>query len=363
MTQARDYANTPPLRNYEKPMSILDKILGHDDTPRDTPAKPDMAMGKVLDTLAGLGGKPIETLTAQEARLQPTPTDAVKKILRDTVKDENPTMGVHTRDIMIDGAAGPLKARVYSPDHDSDELKPLVVYFHGGGFVIADLDVYDGGPRGVSRFADVVVLSVHYRQAPENKFPAAHEDAVAAWKWAVANAQSIGGDPRRIAVMGESAGGNLAINVSIAARDQGLQAPMHQVLVYPLVGTDLDNESYRENATAKPLNKPMIEWFVKQTFANESDLIDPRVNVVGNADLRGLPSSTVITAEIDPLRTEGEKLAELLEAAGVETRSKTFKGSTHEFFGMGLVVPDAAVAQQFAAHELKRAFGTAILPI
>lgn len=344
-------------------MSILDKIFGHDDQPRATPAKPDMMMQKVLDTLAELGGKPIETLSPEEARRQPTPTDAVKKILRETIKDEDPTLGIQTRDITIEGAAGPLQARIYSPNLDSDDLKPLVVYFHGGGFVIADLDVYDGGPRGVSRFADVVVLSVHYRQAPENKFPAAHDDAVAAWKWAVANAQSIGGDPRRIAVMGESAGGNLAINVSIAARDQGLQAPAHQVLVYPLVGNDLNNESYVENATAKPLNKPMIEWFVKHTFNDQSETADPRVNVVGAADLNGLPSSTVITAEIDPLRTEGEQLAEKLEAAGNNVRHKTFNGSTHEFFGMGLVVPDAAVAQQFAAHDLKKAFGTAILPI
>ncbi len=345
-------------------MSILDKILGRDeDARRDTPAKPDMMMGKVLDTLAGLGGKPIETLSPQEARLQPTPTDAVKQILRETLKDEDPTLGIQTRDITIEGAAGPLQARVYSPNLDSDDLKPLVVYFHGGGFVIADLDVYDGGPRGISRFADVVVLSVHYRQAPENKFPAAHDDAIAAYKWALANAQTIGGDPRKVAVMGESAGGNLAINVSIAARDEGLQAPAHQVLVYPLVGNDMTTESYVENAAAKPLNKPMMEWFVKHTFNDPSETADPRINVVGAADLRGLPSSTVITAEIDPLRTEGETLAEKLEAAGVDTRAKTFNGSTHEFFGMGLVVPDAAAAQTFAAHDLKKAFGTAILPI
>ena len=343
-------------------MSILDKIFG-DDEPRATPAKPDIPMQNVLDHLARLGGKPIETLSPQEARLQPTPTDAVKAILQETIKDQDPTLGIQTRDITIDGAAGPLQARVYSPNLDSTDLKPLVVYFHGGGFVIADLDVYDGGPRGVSRFADVVVLSVHYRQAPENKFPAAHDDAVAAWKWALANAQTIGGDPQKIAVMGESAGGNLAINVSIAARDQGLTAPKHQVLVYPLVGNDMTTESYVENAAAKPLNKPMMDWFVKHTFNDPSETADPRINVVGAANLSGLPSSTLIMAEIDPLRTEGEQLAEKLEAAGVETRSKTFNGSTHEFFGMGLVVPDAAVAQTFAAHELKRAFGTAILPI
>jgi acetyl esterase len=107
----------------------------------------------------------------------------------------------------------------------------------------------------------------------------------------------------------------------------------------------------------------MIEWFVKHTFEDEGQTADPRVNVVGAADVHGLPSTTVITAEIDPLRSEGEQLAEKLEAAGVDTRSKTFNGSTHEFFGMGLVVPDAAVAQQLAAHGLKKAFGTAILPL
>lgn len=343
-------------------MSILDKILGKDDQPRTSPAKPDMAMQKVLDILAGLGGKPIETLTAQEARLQPTPTDAVKKILQETAPDKDLTLGVETQDITIPGAAGPLQARIYRPKSDSRDVNPVVVYFHGGGWVIADLDVYDGGPRGVSRFADVVVVSVHYRQAPENKFPAAHDDAFAAWKWVVDNAQTFGGDPQRIAIMGESAGGNLACATAIRARDEGAKAPAHMVLVYPVAGNDMTRPSYIENATAKPLSRPMMEWFVKQTFDHPSETADPRINLV-EADLSGLPSATVICAEIDPLRSEGELLAERLEQAGSDVRHKTFNGSTHEFFGMGLVVPDAAAAQTFAAHELKRAFHTAILPI
>ena len=364
MTAGREFIPhaVSPLRKKNLSMSILDKIFGNDDQPRTTPGKPDIMMQKVLDTFAELGGKPIETLSPQEARQQPTPTDAVKKILRDTVKDEDPTLGIQTRDITIDGAAGPLQARIYSPNLDSDDLKPLVVYFHGGGFVIADLDVYDGGPRGLSRFADVVVLSVHYRQAPENKFPAAHDDAFAAWQWALANAQSFGGDPQKVAIMGESAGGNLACATAIRARDEGVQAPVHMVLVYPVAGNDMTTPSYIENATAKPLNKPMMEWFVKHTFNDVSETEDTRLNLV-EADLIGLPSATVICAEIDPLRSEGELLAERLEQAGVEVRHKTFHGSTHEFFGMALVVPDAAAAQTFASHELKRAFGTAILPI
>ena len=345
-------------------MSIIDKLFGESDKQRTTPAKADAPMQNVLDHLAKLGGKPIETLTPQEARLQPTPTDAVKAILRETIKDQDPKLGVKTRDMMVPGAAGPLQARLYGTDLDAsgDKLKPVVVYFHGGGFVIADLNVYDGGPRGVARFSDALVLSVHYRQAPEHKFPAAHDDAFAAYQWAVANVQSFGGDPQRVAVMGESAGGNLAAATAIRARDEGVQAPVHMVLVYPVAGKDMNTPSYIENATAKPLNKPIMEWFVKHALNDISEAEDPRINLV-EADLIGLPSATVICAEIDPLRSEGELLAERLEQAGVHVRHKTFHGSTHEFFGMGLVVPDAVAAQTFAAHELKRAFGTAILPI
>ena len=345
-------------------MSIIDKLFGDDDKPRDTPAKADGPMQKVLDELASLGGKPIETLSPEEARQQPTPTDAVKSLLRKDGKDPSDDMGVKTSDITIPGAAGPIQARIYKPhDHSEDKLHPVVVYFHGGGFVIADLDVYDGGPRGVSKMADVIVVSVHYRQAPEHHFPAAHDDALAAYRWVLENAQTFRGDPQKVAVMGESAGGNLAIGVSMMARDAGLPAPKHQVLVYPVAGVDMNNESYVENADARPLNKPMMKWFVKHIFANEADAQDPRINIVEKASLSGLPSTTVICAEIDPLRTEGELLAEKLEQAGVDVRHKTFNGSTHEFFGMAAVVPDAAAAQTFAAHELKRAFGTAILPI
>ncbi|WP_295226177.1 alpha/beta hydrolase [uncultured Brevundimonas sp.] len=345
-------------------MSIIDKLFGDNDKPRDTPAKADGPMQKVLDELATLGGKPIETLSPEDARQQPTPTDAVKSLLRKDGKDPSDDMGVKTSDITIPGAARPIQARIYKPhDHSEDKLHPVVVYFHGGGFVIADLDVYDGGPRGVSKMADVIVVSVHYRQAPEHHFPAAHDDALAAYRWVLENAQTFRGDPQKVAVMGESAGGNLAIGVSMMARDAGLPAPKHQVLVYPVAGVDMDNESYVENADAKPLNKPMMKWFVKHIFANEADAQDPRINIVEKANLSGLPSTTVICAEIDPLRTEGEMLAEKLEQAGVDVRHKTFNGSTHEFFGMAAVVPDAAAAQTFAAHELKRAFGTAILPI
>ena len=238
-------------------MSIIDKLFGGHDKPRDIPAKPDGPMQKVLDELASLGGQPIETLTPAEARRQPTPTDAVNALLRKAGKEPKADdLGVNITDLTIPGAAGQIQARIYKPhDHSEDKLHPVVVYFHGGGFVIADLDVYDGGPRGVSRMADAIVVSVHYRQAPEHHFPAAHDDALAAYRWVLDNAQSFNGDPQKVAVMGESAGGNLAIGVSMMARDAGLPAPVHQVLVYPVAGVDMNTESYVENAAAKPLEQ------------------------------------------------------------------------------------------------------------
>jgi acetyl esterase len=325
----------------------------------------DGDMKRVIDALGELGGLPIETLTAEVARLQPTPADAARTLLRKAKLDRIEDLGVPTKDITIQGAAGSLRARLYGIDEDrksSDKLKPVVVYWHGGGFVIADIDVYDASPRAIARFDDCIVISCEYRQAPENKFPAAHDDAFAAYQWVLANAPSFGGDPAKVAVMGESAGGNLAANVAISARDQGVPAPVYQVLVYPVAGNDMNTSSYQENADAKPLNKAMMKWFVEKYLADPSQVSDPRINLLA-ANLSGLPNATIVSAEIDPLRSEGEAFSDKLKSAGSEVRHHTFKGVTHEFFGMGLVVKDAAAAGQMVAHNLKRAFGTAILPI
>jgi len=324
----------------------------------------DGDMKTVIDTLVSLGGKPVEILSAEDARRQPTPADAAKKILAERKMDGMADLGVKTRDIIITGAAGSLPARLYGVEDDASNHKPrpVVVYWHGGGFVIADLETYDSSPRAIAKFASCIVVSCHYRWAPENKFPAAHDDAFAAYQWVLANAASFGGDPTNIAVMGESAGGNLAANVAIRARDQGVQAPVYQVLVYPVAGKDMETASYVENAAAKPLNKPMMQWFVEKYLADPSQASDPRINLLA-ADLSGLPDATIVSAEIDPLCSEGKALSDKLTAAGSKVRHHTFKGVTHEFFGMGLIVKDAAAAEQMVAHNLKRAFGTAILPL
>ncbi len=331
---------------------------------KSAPAKPrtgtdyaaDADMQAVLDALAAMDGKPIETLDPAEARRQPTPTDAAMAVLRARGKDTAPTAlvpGVTSVDSRIPGPAGTLPVRIYTPAGAGPF--PVVVYFHGGGWVLADKDVYDGGARGLAQQAGAVVVSVDYRLAPQARFPAQHEDALATYRWAADNAASIQGDARRLALAGESAGGNLALATAIAARDQGLTPPLHVLSVYPITqASDLATPSYVDSATAKPLNKAMMEWFAKHVFARPEDKRDPRIDLV-NANLAGLPPVTLIGAQIDPLRSDADLLHAALRKAGVPVEHKVYDGVVHEFFGMAAVVDKARAAQQWAGERLQQA--------
>lgn len=310
-------------------------------------------MQVVMDKLVSYGAPPIESLTAQEARQQPTPTTAIIDVMKEKNIPMPPgmcdTMG---KDIPVQG--GIIRARIYTPKNNN-VLFPVIVYYHGGGWVIADLDTYDASAKGLAEQTNAIVVSVHYRQAPEYKFPIAHNDAFAAYKWVLQNASSMNGDSKKIAVAGESAGGNLAANVSIMARDQNIMVPLYQVLVYPVANNDMNSESYKKNAQAKPLNKPMMEWFAKNYLPSVSTSADPRISLV-KSDLKALPPTTIIAAEIDPLLTEGKLLADRLQEAGVTVNYKRYNGVTHEFFGMAAVVPEAKEAQAIASADLKMAF-------
>jgi acetyl esterase len=316
----------------------------------------DADMKAVLDAWQSLNPKPIEDCTPAQARQQPTPADAVKRLVAQQGRSaEVPAavQSVRSQDITITGADGSNPARVYRPAGDGPF--PVILYFHGGGWVIADLDAYDASPRAIAARADAIVVSAHYRRAPEFKFPAAHEDAFAAWRWVLDNAAGLGGDPARIAVMGESAGANLAINVAIHARDYGLQAPVHQALIYPVASNNTFSLSYEENRNAKPLNKAMMLWFIEQIINEKSDLKSPLIDVV-SAELSNLPPTTVITAGIDPLRSEGEKLVAELRNVGVAVEHRNYDGATHEFFGMADAVAAARDAQAFVAGTQRRCF-------
>lgn len=318
-------------------------------------SQPDAEMKAVLDALASLGGKPTETLTPTEARTQPTPADAVKKVLQAQGKPTTPEAVANVENKMVPGAAGQIPIRVYTPTGTGPF--PVIFYIHGGGWVIANLDTYDASARALTNAAGAVVVSTHYRQAPEFPYPAAHDDVFATYQWTLKNAASLKGDVSKVAIAGESAGGNMAAVVSMRARDRGVALPVHQLLVYPVAGSDMNTESYRENAAAKPLNKPMMQWFAKHYFGTRA--AGNLELELSKANLKGLPPTTLITADIDPLRTEGQNLAKALQAAGVNVASRNYEGSTHEFFGMTAVLPDAKDAVAFAATELKKSFAAA----
>ncbi|CAN5717921.1 N/A [soil metagenome] len=314
----------------------------------------DDNMQVVMEKLGSYGDKPTESITAQAARKQHSPTDAVMDVMKDHNIVAPPSMA-DTNGIEIQVQGGTVHARIYTPKEGKAPY-PVIVYYHGGGWVIADLNTYDASAKGLAEQTGAVVVSVHYRQGPEFKFPTAHNDAFAAYEWVLKNAASINAVPKIIAVAGESAGGNLACNVSIMARDKGIMVPLHQLLVYPIAGSDMNSESYVKYAAAKPLNKPMMAWFAKNYLGDMGKLADPRVDLA-KANLKGLPPTTIIAAEIDPLMTEGKILADKLKDAGVTVNYKLYEGVTHEFFGMATLLQDAKDAQAVAAADLKKGLG------
>jgi acetyl esterase len=316
----------------------------------------DEDMLEVLHAHASLEPAAIEKISPQAARSNPTLADAVNLVLKQQGRSTNPKdlqPEVTSLDTIVDGADGPLPARIYTPSRIGPF--PVVVYFHGGGWVLANKDVYDGGARGLCKAAQALVVSVDYRLAPEHKFPAAWLDAFAAYQWVLANAHRYGGDTEQVALAGESAGGNLALATAIAVRDSEARQPVHVLAVYPVTQTSRDTESYIENAIALPLNRAMMKWFFEHTTRNEADLQDKRLQLI-DAPLAGLPPVTLINAHIDPLRSDGAKLEAALRRADVAVERRDYAGVTHEFFGCAAVVDKAREAQAWAGRRLQEAF-------
>ena len=316
-------------------------------------AAPDMQA--VLDALQALGAKPIETLTPVQARIQPSAADAAQAVMHRQGMSTAPDPAVTTQE-MAYGPDPMQYARIYKPAATTPGAPmPVIVYYHGGGWVIADINTYDATPRLLAKQLNAIVVSVEYRHAPEAKFPAQHEDAAAAYRWVLENAQSWGGDPRKLALAGESAGGNLAVATAIYARDNQLTMPVHVLSIYPIANSDMTLPSRKDAANAKPLDTAMLNWFGYYYTRSPSDMMDPRLNLV-KADLKGLPPVTIVNAQVDPLRSDGETLATALRAAGTPVMQKTYPGVTHEFFGMGKVVRGAYDAENWSVTRLKAAF-------
>ncbi|MCI0787466.1 MAG: alpha/beta hydrolase [Chloroflexi bacterium] len=297
----------------------------------------------VLDQTAALGLPPNHTVTPTEARANgkarpKAPGPEVAK-----VEDKN-----------IPGPDGQIPVRVYTPDGGGPF--PVLVWFHGGGWVVGDLDTSDGTARHLAVGADCVVVSVDYRLAPETQFPGPAEDCYAATQWVAQNAASIGGDPSRIAVGGDSAGGNLATVVCLMARDRQGPSLAHQLLVYPVTERDFYTPSYGENGDGYSLTRDSMRWYWMHYLVDNEDANNPYAAPMMAEDLSGLPPALVITAEYDPLRDEGEAYAHKLEAAGVPTHCTRYDGMMHGFFGASAVLDKGKQAIDEASRELRAAF-------
>jgi acetyl esterase len=260
-----------------------------------------------------------------------------------------------TRELITEGPGGELRIRVYSP-HGSGPF-PLLVFFHGSGFVLCSLDTHDGMCRNLCAGAECVVASVDYRLAPEHKFPAGIDDCWHATRWAAAHAAELGADARRIAIGGDSAGGNMAAVTALRIRDEGGPELCGQMLLYPVTDYHTPGTpSYEENAEGYGLTRDTMKWFWSHYLTNPSEGAHPYASPLRAADFSSLPPALVITAEYDPLRDEGELYAERLRRAGVSTTLSRYDGVNHGFmFWVGLV-DKAGAAMNQASHWLRGVF-------
>lgn len=317
----------------------------------------DPQMLAVIEQLQSFEIPPLNQLSPFQARNAKTPTDAVQALMMRTGMPPMPPRADIGHLVVPGPTPEGVLVRTYTPAGVAGGATlPVIVYAHGGGWVIADLDTYEPSARALAEKVNAVVLSVAYRQAPENQFPAAHEDVFAVYRWATQNARSIGGDAERIALAGESAGGNLAVAVALMARERDVPMPAHVLAVYPIADGDTQSPSYDRYAGAQPLSRPLMEWFFRHYLSREADARSPWISLV-SADYRGFPPVTIINAQIDPLQSEGEELAERMRQAGVDVRQRTFPGVTHEFFGMAAVLEQAAQAQAMAAERMRASLG------
>ncbi len=301
----------------------------------------------LLDALGITTMAPIETLTPQAARDR-------SKLLLEARKQigVEPVHQVH--DIKIPGPSNEIPVRIYTPE--TRKLAPALVYFHGGGWVLGDLESHDAVCRTLANKVPCVVASVDYRLAPEAKFPAAVEDSYAATKWIAANAGTLGIDPGRISVGGDSAGGNLATVISQMARDRKGPSIVYQLLIYPATDMRMGWPSIEENAEGPLLTKASIIWFMGHYLRSAADKENPLASPLLSSNLSDLPPAFILTAECDPLRDEAEAYGRALQAAGVPADTKRYAGMPHGFFSLAAALPTGREAFTDTVERLRKAF-------
>jgi acetyl esterase len=295
----------------------------------------------LMEMMDAQGAPPLETqdpVEARSARLEPM------KLL----SGEPDALG-RVENLFAPGPAGDVPLRLYANEHGG--LRPALVYFHGGGFVFGNLDTHDGVCRALAKASGAVVVAVDYRLAPEHKFPAAVDDSYAATKWVAANAERLGIDAHRIAVGGDSAGGNLATVIAMRCHDAGGPALAAQVLIYPVTDVStFETGSHRELAEGYFLTRAGMEWFTGHYLASADHKRHPEVSPLLAPNLSGLPPALIITAEFDPLRDEGEAYAKRLQQAGVPVTVTRYPGMIHGFVSMRGVLSGGRQAIQEAAQ-------------
>jgi acetyl esterase len=302
----------------------------------------DPVVRPLLDAFAAANPTPLPSMTPVQAREMfekmrlPLPPDPVAKV----------------EERRIPGPAGEIPVRIYAPEN----ARGLLVYFHGGGWVIGSLDSHDLPLRTLANAAGCTIVSVDYRLAPEHRHPAAAEDCYAATRWAADHAGSFGADPALLAVGGDSAGGNLAAVVALLARERSGPALRFQLLVYPVTDHDFERTSYRENAEGYFLGREDMRWFWDHYVPNASERNAFTASPFRAKSLTGLPRAHVITAEYDPLRDEGEAYAARLREANVPVTLTRYDGQIHGFFGMPTLMPRGKEAIAQAAEKLRAAF-------
>jgi acetyl esterase len=301
---------------------------------------------------AQAGATPLYTLSLAQARA------ADLASIQDAAGDPEPVAEVADR--YIPGPGGDLPIRVYRPAGPAPA--PALLYFFGGGWTLGTIDTADGICRSLANTAGCTVVSVGYRLAPEHKFPAAVDDCFAATCWVAENAGELGVDPGRLAVGGDSAGGNLAAAVTLLARDRGGPALAHQLLVYPNTDYLADTPSLHANTDPLLFNKTSVGWYWGHYLRSPADGARPLASPLRAADHSGLPPATVLTAEYDPLRDEGERYAAALQAAGVPVELTRYPGMVHGFFAMSGLLDTATRAVAHAAARLREAFALDRVP-
>lgn len=310
--------------------------------------------GQQLDVEAQLAVKLLKLSGAPELEELDVAT-ARARVARDAAALAGPTVPVgETRELTVAGAAGGMAARLYVP-LGSPAVGGLAVFFHGGGFVVGDLDSHDNACRFLASRAGTRVLAVDYRLAPEHRFPAAIDDATAAFRDIAERAGELGCDPNRLAVAGDSAGGNLAAGVALAAARDGGPAPAFQLLIYPWLDLYRKRESYRLFQEGFYLSESDLDWYRRHYLSAEADARDPRCSPLQAGDLAGAAAAYIVTAGFDPLRDEGEEYARRLREAGVRTALRRHGGLIHGFFNTVAVGRKGREAMLEAAGALRLA--------